>query len=91
MSRKLLKQPLKQQLDEAVLSKFVHLETLSVLFSVSAELLYDVWVLPIFSLAALRTFAPVCAIKEEDFCFDDRRHHRALNDLTCRKMRTAPL
>lgn len=44
-----------------------HLETLSVLFSVSAELLCDVWVLPTLSLVVLRVFAPACVIKEEDF------------------------
>lgn len=37
------------------------------LFSVSAELLCDVWVLPTLSLVVLRVFAPECVIKEEDF------------------------
>lgn len=44
-----------------------HLETLSVLFSGSAELLCYVWVLPILSLVVLQVFAPAFVIKEEDF------------------------
>lgn len=37
------------------------------LFSVSAELLCDVWVLPILSLVVLRVVAPACVIKQDEF------------------------
>lgn len=64
MSHKLLQKNGLIKLCSAVWS---HLETLSELFSVSAELLCDVWGLPILSLVVLRVVAPACVIKEDEF------------------------